>query len=232
MAQESSSSEGNASKLVTKLKNKGPSGSVFWAKLQSFSWWPARLATVHEEEEGLGKPNAKVEQVAVVFLGLGKTKGYVNLSNIKAFTPETFNHSHSEYFKEKKFNAPGQKDFRYGLREAIRITKANDATLSYNNDILSMLDKFIEKEENVKLPTSLLCQVCHGSESSGPLIFCNECNVAPDASIPDNNEGSGYAIHFHCLPTPEKYRDVLWYCNNCCGNKGMKPGQIIDLEKI
>ncbi len=220
-----------AEEFVEKLrKNKT---AVFWAKQQSFPYWPSRFATQPELDElsEVSKASEKTKQVGVVFLGLAKTKGWVNLTSIKSFTEETLNGSSSEFFKEKKFLLPGQKDFRYGVREAMRIVQAADGN-TYSDSLLSMLEKYAEKEEPLELAQSQICDVCKGGESAGPLLFCNACNAAGESTGSDHGEGqqNGLATHFHCLPIAQKYRDVLWYCNNCCGANGTKPGQVVEIK--
>ena len=133
------------------------------------------------------------------------------------------------YFKSSKFNSPGQKDFRYAVREAMRISMAQGHVFS--DDLIEMVKAFDTKnEEPWELSCSSTCTRCKGGESSGPILYCKDCNVAPDPSIVGDN-GSGVAIHFHCLDTPQSYRDCTWYCDPCCKLKGLKPGTIIDAVK-
>ncbi len=60
--------------LFANHKNKQP--VVFWAKLQSFPWWPARFASKPEIEalEGVVKSKEPSKQVMVVFLGTVKQR--------------------------------------------------------------------------------------------------------------------------------------------------------------
>ena len=109
------------SEVINSLKKL--KAGVFWAKLQSFPWWPARFASPPEIEElnELTSESSKTKQYAVMFLGTAKMKGWVNSNAIVPFTVDTLTDNNSQYFKEKKFNLPGQKDFRFAVRESMRI---------------------------------------------------------------------------------------------------------------
>jgi len=65
----------DADNLVGTLQ-KSKKTSVFWAKLQTFPWWPARFASKPEVEalEGIVKSKEPSKQVMVVFLGTAKTR--------------------------------------------------------------------------------------------------------------------------------------------------------------
>jgi hypothetical protein len=65
----------DADTLVTTLQ-KSKKTNVFWAKLQSFPWWPARFASKPEIDalEGIVKSKEPNKQVMVVFLGTAKTR--------------------------------------------------------------------------------------------------------------------------------------------------------------
>lgn len=148
---------------------------------------------------------------------------------IHEFTPGTLSEGNA-YFKASKFNAPNQKDFRYAVREAMRISTVNGQ--KFSDDQIAMVRAFDnwKKEESWELPLSSCCSKCKGGESSGPILYCEGCNVAPNSSQ-EGDVGSGVAIHFHCLQTPQNYRDCAWYCDKCCFSKGMKPGTIIETKK-
>jgi hypothetical protein len=75
---DTSAVEGGASDVETLVDSlqKSEKTSVFWAKLQSFPWWPARFASKPEIEalEGIVKSKEPAKQVMVVFLGTAKTR--------------------------------------------------------------------------------------------------------------------------------------------------------------
>jgi len=112
----------------------------------------------------------------------------------------------------------------------MRISMVNGQVFS--EDQIAMVKAFDsnKKEELWELPSSSCCHRCKGGESSGPILYCEGCNVAPDVSV-EGDAGSGVAVHFHCLRTPQNYRDCLWYCDKCCFSRGLKPGTIIEAKK-
>tara|TARA_B110000090_G_C13229319_1_gene387941 strand:- start:230 stop:751 length:522 start_codon:yes stop_codon:yes gene_type:complete len=157
-------------KEVAKLRQ---ANGVIWAKLSSFPMWPSRFCSDPEAAELLEqvKPTAKTKQVPVVFIGTAKTRAWVNINTISPFTNSSMS---SEKFNEKKFMKNNEKDYRHGVREAIRIASGKGEI--FDESVIEMCKGWDQKEEKFILDPSNICEVCKGGKCAGPLLHCAQCN--------------------------------------------------------
>eukprot|EP01035_Chromulina_nebulosa_P019360 gene19360-25226_t len=181
---------------------------VFWARVHTFPFWPARYCSEPEGNDILKSyyKSTKIRSkpvIAVSFLGQKLEKGVVLENGISDFNEESM----KTKFQLKRFQ--NDLDYRSAVIEAVRI--AVNFGKTFSNETMKLVRDY---PFEYTFDRTDVCTECGGTELSGPSLLCDFC---------DTNE-----THFHCLVHPVVTPPSgKWLCSTCCEYNGYPKGTIL-----
>ncbi|CAN0448090.1 unnamed protein product, partial [Ectocarpus sp. 12 AP-2014] len=196
---------------------------VIWAKLSGYSWWPARVATIHEVK-GIKRPQGK-DMICTYFLG-DNNIGFVKLSNVLRFTRENC---------EQYGSRITTKSFKDGVAAAIALlnesetwdkefqARALDAATANGNagadkNLAAVGAGVLHPVPGIPFLEDGACEMCgDNNEAKGDILLCDSCDAE---------------YHLSCCTPPLKVcPEGEWFCLTCRKNRGEPVTKLFNEER-
>ncbi len=169
-----------------------------------FPAWPARRCSSPEEATITSwKPASSRPHMPVVFLGLGRERGWVPIAHVSPFTAESLPTSNGEFIETAKSQVNIKKvkvdrPYRFAVIEACRVLRSSEPL---HQECLNALQSL--EPDPIDWDREDVCTACRGTELSGDSLLCDRCNDKE--------------THLHCLSTPSLTapQGGDWYCQSC-----------------
>ncbi|CAM9631620.1 unnamed protein product [Pylaiella littoralis] len=211
-------SESKASKAAGRPLDDGPPltlrdiqlAPVIWAKLSGYSWWPARVATIHEVK-GIKRPQGK-DMICTYFLG-DNNIGFVKTSNVVRFT-----HENCEQYGSRI----ATKSFKDGVAAAVALLKDSETwDKEFQARALDAANGVARGDKNLAavgagvIPQAIgvpfvedgACEMCgDNNEAKGVILLCDSCDAEYHLSC--------------CTPPLQACPEGEWFCLTCRLNRG------------
>ncbi|CAN0117275.1 unnamed protein product, partial [Scytosiphon promiscuus] len=194
---------------------------VIWAKLTGYSWWPARVATIHEVK-GIKRPQGK-DMICTYFLG-DNNIGFVKLSNVLRFT-----HENCEQYGSRI----NTKSFKDGVAAAVALLKesetwdkefqaraldAANGVSGEDSNLAAVGAGFIPQAPGVPFMEDGACEMCgDNNEAKGDILLCDSCDAEYHLSC--------------CTPPLAACPEGEWFCLTCRKKQGEPVGDLLEEER-
>eukprot|EP00752_Nemacystus_decipiens_P014570 g12976.t1 len=192
---------------------------VIWAKLSGYSWWPARVATIHEVK-GIKRPQGK-DMICTYFLG-DNNIGFVKISNVVRFT-----HENCEQYGSRITT----KSFKDGVAAAVALLKESESwDKEFQARALDAANGVAAADGNnlaavgagvVQGPVQALpfledgaCEMCgDNNEAKGDILLCDSCDAEYHLSC--------------CTPPLAACPEGEWFCLTCRAARGEAVSELL-----